>query len=208
MKAAVYARVSTDQQAEKGYSLETQIEACKARAGEKGALQIEEFVDDGYSGEYIERPALDELRARAGRGEFQIAVFYDLDRLARKSVTALVVAQELERARVEIVFVRDSFENNAEGRMFFQMRSAIAEFEREKIKERTLRGKKGKARKGLIISNARPLGYRFNARDSMYEIDAGQAELVRHAFLQRRGIKPVKAADLAKIEPILPFSSA
>ena len=62
MNAAIYARVSTAAQAEHGYSLETQIEACKQKALSLGATSIKEYVDDGYSGAYMERPALDNLR--------------------------------------------------------------------------------------------------------------------------------------------------
>lgn len=58
MNVAIYARVSTTQQAEKGYSLETQIEACKKKAMEMGATSIKEYIDDGYSGAYLERPAV------------------------------------------------------------------------------------------------------------------------------------------------------
>ena len=62
MNVAIYARVSTAAQAEKGYSLETQVEACKQKALSLGATSIKEYVDDGYSGAYLERPKLDELR--------------------------------------------------------------------------------------------------------------------------------------------------
>ena len=62
MNVAIYARVSTTQQAEKGYSLETQIEACKQKALSMGSTSIKEYVDDGYSGAYLERPALDSMR--------------------------------------------------------------------------------------------------------------------------------------------------
>ena len=58
MNIAIYARVSTAAQAEKGYSLETQVEACKQKALSLGATSIKEYVDDGYSGAYLERPAL------------------------------------------------------------------------------------------------------------------------------------------------------
>ena len=54
MRVAIYVRVSTDQQAEKGYSIETQLEACRRCAHELGAIAIVEFVDDGYSAEFIE----------------------------------------------------------------------------------------------------------------------------------------------------------
>ena len=62
MNAGIYARVSTAQQVEHGYSLETQVEACRKKALELGATSIKTYIDDGYSGAYLERPKLDELR--------------------------------------------------------------------------------------------------------------------------------------------------
>ncbi len=63
MIAHIYVRVSTDAQAEKGYSLQTQLAACRKKAEELGATHIIDHVDDGYSGSYIDRPAMNDLRA-------------------------------------------------------------------------------------------------------------------------------------------------
>ena len=60
--AAIYARVSTDWQAEHGYSLETQIAACEKYAADLGAASVTKYIDDGYSGAYLDRPRLDALR--------------------------------------------------------------------------------------------------------------------------------------------------
>lgn len=73
-KAAIYVRVSTADQAEKGYSLETQLSACRAKAAELGIPDIEEYIDDGYSGEFIDRPALTRLRSRIRQEAFQAVI--------------------------------------------------------------------------------------------------------------------------------------
>ena len=62
LRVAIYARVSTQEQAEHGYSLGTQLEACRQKAQELGAVTIREYIDDGQSGEFLDRPALTELR--------------------------------------------------------------------------------------------------------------------------------------------------
>ena len=75
MKAAIYVRVSTDHQAEKGYSIDTQLAACRKYASVLGATNIEEFVDDGYSAEFIDRPELTRLRESLKTKKFDKVIF-------------------------------------------------------------------------------------------------------------------------------------
>lgn len=181
-KAAIYARVSTAEQAEKGYSLDTQLEECRRRAGELGVKNTEEFVDDGYSGEFIERPALDRLRSQLASKEFAYVIVYDPDRLARNLAHQLIVTEEMEKAGAELVFVSVSFEQSPEGKLFYSIRGAIADYEKEKIKERSLRGKRGKAAKGKIIADAKPFGYTFDRPTSNYTINEAEAVIVRQMY--------------------------
>jgi len=88
MRAALYARVSTDKQAEK-YGIPSQIEALRKRCLESGWTPVldrdkDAFVDDGYSGTELDRPALDRLRQAAGEGRVDVVLAYDPDRLSRK----------------------------------------------------------------------------------------------------------------------------
>ncbi len=181
-RAAIYARVSTAEQAEKGYSLDTQIEQCRRRAEELGAKAVEEFVDDGYSGEFIDRPALDRLRGRLAGREFAYVIVYDPDRLARNLAHQLILTEEMERAGAELLFVSVSFEQSAEGKLFYSIRGAISDYEKEKIKERSLRGKRGKAAKGKIIADAKPFGYSFDRKVSNYTVNEAEAEIVRRMY--------------------------
>lgn len=181
-KAAIYARVSTAEQAEKGYSLDTQLEECRRRAGELGAREVEEFVDDGYSGEFIDRPALSRLRARLAGGELARVIVYDPDRLARNLAHQLIVTEEIEKAGAELVFVSVAFEQSPEGKLFYSIRGAISDYEKEKIKERSLRGKRGKAAKGKIIADAKPFGYTFDRKVSNYAVNEAEAAMVRQMY--------------------------
>ena len=95
-KAVIYARVSTSGQ-KKGYSLDTQIEACKSYAKEKHYLVIDTFQDD-YTGASIDRPGLNQLRDLLLRQEISIIIVYDIDRLARKSVYQMLIEEEVKRA--------------------------------------------------------------------------------------------------------------
>jgi site-specific DNA recombinase len=80
--AAIYCRVSTDEQT-KGYSLATQIEACRQFAAQKGYRVTAEFSDD-YTGAALDRPELNELRELIANDSLEAVIVYDLDRLAPK----------------------------------------------------------------------------------------------------------------------------
>lgn len=180
--AALYIRVSTADQAEKGYSLETQLLEIRQKAVEFGATDFVEFIDDGYSGEYINRPALTELRDGLDKKSFDMVVIYDPDRLARNLAHQLIITEEIEKSGAKLLFVSVSFEASHEGKLFYSMRGAIAAYEKEKIKERTMRGKKGKARQGKLVNNGHCYGYNYDKEHCMYIINEQQAAIVRQIF--------------------------
>lgn len=182
MNTAIYARVSTDQQAEKGYSIETQLEACRKYAHELGTTNIEEFIDDGYSAEFIERPDLTRLRNAVKAKKFNLVIFYDPDRMARNLMHQLIIAEEIDKSGADLKFVVVNYDQSPDGKFMFGIRGLLAQLEKEKIKERTMRGKKGKAAKGLVISNAKPFGYTFDADKSTYTINTIEAEVIRMIF--------------------------
>ena len=180
--AAIYARVSTDKQAEQGYSLETQIAECRKKAADLGAGLVQEFIDDGYSGAYLERPALEQLRDALDAKTYNMVVCYTPDRLARRLSHQLLLTEEIERSGAALHFVSSEYQTTPEGRMFYQMQGVFAEYEREKIKERTMRGKRGKLRSGHPVLNHRILGYDFDKAESRYIINDAEAAIVRRIF--------------------------
>jgi site-specific DNA recombinase len=182
MIAALYIRVSTADQAEKGYSLETQLSENRQKASELGATKFVEFIDDGYSGEYIDRPALTQLRDALEKEEFDMVVIYDPDRLARNLAHQLIITDEIEKSGAKLLFVSVTFEESPEGKLFYSMRGAISAYEKEKIKERTTRGKKGKARQGKLVNNGHCFGYDYDKVNSMYIVNKDQAAIVRRIF--------------------------
>ena len=102
-QAAIYARVSTDDQA-KGYSLATQIDACQQYAMDSGYSIAGTFTDD-YSGATLDRPGLNQLREVLVKQPIDVVVIYDIDRLAQKSVYQMLIEEEFGRegARTEYV---------------------------------------------------------------------------------------------------------
>jgi site-specific DNA recombinase len=182
MTAAVYARVSTEDQAERGYSLDHQREACARRARELGATDVVEFIDDGVSGSLLDRPALGRLRALVAAGGCQLVVVWDPDRFARKLTWQLIVAEEIEKAGVRLEFVNFEWKKTSDGRLFFQLRGAIAEYERDKIRQRTMDGRRAKARRGKLPAAFEPYGYRYDRASASLHIEGREAEIVRRMF--------------------------
>lgn len=176
---AIYVRVSTEEQATKGYSIEEQIDLCKKKAGTNDVL---EYVDDGYTGEIINRPYLTRLRNDVEKGLVDKIVCYDPDRLSRNLLIQLMLDNEFKKHNVELVFVNGEYGNSAEGKMFFSMRGAISEFEKAKIKERTSSGRLRKAKKGLVVKNGNLYGYTYDKKNNTYVINEKEAKIVRMIF--------------------------
>ena len=161
MRTALYARVSTEEQAEK-YGLPSQLTELRDLAARKGYTVPDggEFVDEGHSGATLDRPALNRLRDTVRAGAFQVVLVHDPDRLSRRLAHQLLLIEEFEAAGVRLEFLTVPKEDTPEGRLLLSVKGVIAEYEREKIKERTLRGKREKARRGLIPAGPVPYGYR------------------------------------------------
>lgn len=188
---ALYCRVSTDLQAEIGYSIGDQIRTCREHALELGLETSRnfEYIDDGYSGEYLERPALDHLREDLRAKLIQNVIIYDPDRLSRNLTNQLLLADEFEKAGAALHFVTGNYDASPEGRLFFSIRGAISAFEKAKIRERTLRGKRAKARNGKMIQNGHAYGYDWDEENSTYIINQKEAAVVKmiyELYLSRR----------------------
>jgi site-specific DNA recombinase len=159
VRAVLYTRVSSDEQALRGFGLDAQMTELRAHAATQQYTIVGEFTDDGYSGAVLGRPGLDCLRESVRMGAVDVVLMYDPDRLSRRLAHALLLLEELEqRARVE--FITTQRAQTPEGTLLLHMKAAIGEFERLKIVQRTQYGKREKARRGLVVAS-HPYGYRF-----------------------------------------------
>ena len=158
MRAAIYARVSSERQ-EKEHTIGSQVEALRAYAAKNGMDVVEEFTDEGYSGARLDRPALDRMRDLAERHGFEVLLSYCTDRLARKFVLQALILDELERFGVKTMFIEGGAADDPLSKLMHQITGAVAEFERAKITERYRRGKLYRARCGEIVSPDVPFGY-------------------------------------------------
>lgn len=174
----IYARVSTEDQAEK-YGIPSQLRACREYALTHGLTILGEIIDDGITGATLDRPGLKRLRERIANGEAAVVLMLDADRLSRELVDLLQVKPELERkARVE--FVTGKFEDSPQGRLFFSIKGAIGQFERENTRARTMRGLKERARSGKHCGGR--VAYGYTAQDGLLVPDEHTASKVQEIY--------------------------
>jgi site-specific DNA recombinase len=186
---AIYARVSSEQQAE-AQTIASQVAALRARVAEDGVpLPSErEFLDDGYSGATLERPALEQLRDLIAEGGVDRLYVHSPDRLARKYAYQAVLLDEFRAAGVEVVFLNRALNQSPEDELLLQVQGMMAEYERAKILERSRRGKRHGAQTGVVsVLSGAPYGYRYLRRDesggaARFEIVPEQANVVRQVF--------------------------
>jgi site-specific DNA recombinase len=190
MKAAIYARVSTERQAERG-TIGSQVEALRAHVAAAGDELAAEYRDDGHSGARLDRPGLDALRDAAEVGLFEVVWCLSPDRLARSYAYQVLILDELARLGVTVRFTDAPGLDQADpqARLLTQVQGVIAEYERAKIAERYRRGKLYRSRAGEVISRKAPYGYRRIPRGpggpARLEIFEPEAAVVRQIFAER-----------------------
>lgn len=176
---AIYSRVSTEEQAISGYSIGHQIDECRKKASSNEVLI---YKDEGISGEILERPSLSRMREDIQKGIINEIICYDPDRLSRKLMHQLLLDDEFRKKGVRLHFVNGEYANTPEGQLFFSMRGAISEFEKEKIKQRTKGGKVKKAKNGKVLGAYGLYGYDYDKVKETYVINEEQAKVVRMIF--------------------------
>ncbi len=183
MKAAIYCRVSTDNQEREGTSLQTQLESCVAYCQSKG-YEISEHFSEAYSGLTLERPELDKLRELVRNNDIHFIVVYCLDRLSRDPTHGVILTQELEQYHVKLEAVTEDVDNTELGKLISYIRGFASKLEAEKIKERTGRGKRTKALRGELPqgTGVGMYGYEWNKEVKRREIIDFEANTVREIF--------------------------
>jgi DNA invertase Pin-like site-specific DNA recombinase len=172
-RVAVYLRVSTDDQ-----TVENQRRELVAYIDGRGWTVTSEYADEGISGSKERRPALDELLQDARRRRFDMVIVWSLDRLGRNLRHLVTLLDELQGLNIALVSLRDGLDlSTAAGRLQMQILAALAEFERSRLRERTISG----------LTRAKAQGKRLGRR----AVTIAAADLTRVATL------PVRAAAKA-----------
>src|SRR5271165_1452698 len=186
--AAIYARVSSEQQREeKTIASQTAalIEFAKTRNLEVPTEWV--FEDEGYSGATLERPGLERVRDLAAEGQIQAVLAYSPDRLSRKYAYQILLIEELAKHGVETVFVNAPQGTSAEDQLLVQFQGMIAEYERAQILERSRRGKRHRAKSGEVsVLSGAPYGYRYVRKTeetpAFYQVIDAESHVVKRVY--------------------------
>lgn len=182
MRAAIYCRVSTDEQARHGFSLDAQQESCMRYIKDFGHELHKVYVDDGYSAKNMKRPALQEMLDDIAKKQIDIIVIWRLDRLTRKALDGLRMVDEIfNKFGVSFASITERHDlTTAQGKWMFTVSLANAQNERELIGERVTFGQKKKAKTGRRVSLGAIYGY--NKVNGKLVINEEEAEVVNKIF--------------------------
>ena len=186
MKTLGYVRVSTDKQAERGVSLEAQAEKIRAMAVVHNAKLAEIIVDGGESAKSLNRPGMVRLLAMVDAGEVQTVIIAKLDRLTRSVKDLCTLLERFERRGVALVSVAESLDtSSAAGRLVLNIMTAVSQWEREAIGERTRDAMRHKRSNGERVGNI-PYGFRLAADGRHLEQDPGEQTVLAEIRRFRR----------------------
>ena len=186
--AAIYARVSSEQQREErtiASQTAALIEFAKSHDLEVPKQWV--FEDEGFSGAILERPGLERVRDLAAEGQIQAVLAYAPDRLSRKYAYQILLIEEFARHGVETLFVRAPQGTSAEDQLLVQFQGMIAEYERAQILERSRRGKRHRAQAGEVsVLSGAPYGYRYirktDEAPGSYAVIEAEARVVQRVY--------------------------
>ena len=163
MQALGYIRVSTDQQADRGISLDAQKERVRAMATVQGAKLLDVVVDAGESAKSMNRPGLQRILVLVNAGKVQAVIVAKLDRLTRSVKDLCTLLELFEKRNVTLISVAESLDTgSAAGRLVITIMGAVSQWEREAIGERTREALRHKLKKGERTGNI-AFGYRLSS---------------------------------------------
>ncbi|MGD1119800.1 MAG: recombinase family protein [Dehalococcoidales bacterium] len=187
IRVATYTRVSTQEQAQEGTSLDFQDSQLTTLCQLQRWSIINSYTDPGYSGKDGSRPGLERLLADAKIRLFDKVVVYKLDRLARNLRLLLEIEQKFKAYGVTITSVKESVDTSTgTGKMVFQMFGMIAEWERDAIIERTKSGRLQRYKDGCWAGGSVIFGYAYNKATKKLIIDESEARIVRRIYSEYR----------------------
>jgi len=178
MKAIGYARVSTDKQADRGVSLDAQTAKVQAMATVQDAELIDVIVDAGESAKSLNRPGMARLLELVDAGAVDAVIIAKLDRLTRSVKDLAELLERFNRRGVSLVSVAESLDTGtAAGRLVLNVMTAVSQWEREAIGERTRDAMQHKRAKGERVG-AVPFGYRLAADGVHLEVEPAEQAIV------------------------------
>ncbi len=176
IRAAIYTRVSTEDQAKEGFSLKAQLERLRSYCTSRDWTIAGEYIDDGYSGRYIKRPAYKKMMREMGLWDMLLVI--KMDRIHRNSKNFMLMMEELNKHNKSFTSMTESLDTStAMGRFVMDIIQRIAQLESEQIGERVYFGMKQKAK-----TNAGTLGfnipYGYDYSDGTLVINSNEKMIV------------------------------
>jgi site-specific DNA recombinase len=200
-KAIGYVRVSTDEQAREGISLDAQVERIRALAIAKDWELVEIIEDKGFSGKNLERPGMEKLIESCRRKKANVAVVYKVDRLTRKQKDLWHLLEDVfDKNSVGLVSVTEPFDTTAAmGKAFLGMLGVFAQLERDMISERTTEALGEKRRQREWVGRV-PAGFSINEKHLEEDPDVlGKLQKAKRLRRQGRSIRDISGAlDIPK----------
>ncbi|MGE6377825.1 recombinase family protein [Peribacillus muralis] len=163
MRVAAYARVSTHEQAQEGFSIHAQRERLQAFCVSQGWEIVEEYIEEGRSAKDLDRPKMKKLLNDIKKGHIDIILVYRLDRLTRSVLDLYQLLQIFERHDVSFKSATEVYDTStAMGRLFITLVAALAQWERENLAERVVFGMEQMVHEGMKPGGHSPFGYHFD----------------------------------------------
>lgn len=175
--AAIYARFSSHNQREE--SIEQQVAECRLFAEQNNLEIIETYADSAVSGKTENRTQFQRLKRDAQRGKFSTIIAYKSNRIARNMMNALIFENEMSELRIQVLYAKEEFGNNAAGRFALRTMMNVNQFYSENLAEDIRRGMEDNALK-CKSNGAVPFGYK--TVDGKYTIYEPEAAVVREIF--------------------------
>ncbi|MGE5630985.1 MAG: recombinase family protein [Caulobacteraceae bacterium] len=179
--------------------MQAQQEECIKKAYELGCTPEEVFVyrDDGVSGSILERPQLIAAFDKIKKEHIDYFIAFDTSRLSRNVSHQLIIIDEIKRHETELILLKNSFQDNAEGRFQLTIMAAVDEYERARLRLRSEMGKRAKAKLHKLTHNPGLFGYSFDTKNDSLQIKDGEADILRLMFkwLVQEGIGPSEITE-------------
>ncbi|MCL6443434.1 MAG: recombinase family protein [Alicyclobacillus sp.] len=175
--------MSTEEQVQ-GFSIDEQKERLAAFCASQGWKDYDFYIDDGFTGRNLDRPALKRMLYHIQQGRITAVIVYKLDRLSRRQKDVLHLLEDVfEKHEVAFKSATEPFDTSTPfGKAMIGILAVFAQLERDTIVERTTNGKNQRVRQGLWYGGPVPFGYRWVAEEDRLEIDLAQANIIRQLY--------------------------
>ncbi|KYK25152.1 site-specific recombinase [Thermoplasmatales archaeon SM1-50] len=180
LRIAVYTRVSTEEQAKEGFSLDAQLEKLKSYCKARDWIIADEYIDDGYSGRKTKRPAYNKMMNEMNKWDALLVI--KMDRIHRNSKNFMLMMEQLNKNKKEFISMSESFDTStAIGRFVMNIIQGIAQLESEQIGERVYIGMEQKAKSnGGVLGFNIPYGYDYY--DGKLTINKSEGPVIKNIY--------------------------